>query len=392
MMVAVIVDNDLDNDVRVLKEINMLCDLGYEVKVLCFSFGSDILYPHFEVQRLKLSRKKKNILYFFNTSLPFYEWYWTRHVKRFLRKHSFDVIHTHDLYMSRPVRRANKKYQLPIVLDLHENYPVAYSTYTWTGGGIREIFTRPKAWAKREGRYLNYADAFVFLSREFQSKTYARYPELEPKPYLIFPNFPDTSVFDTEVSITPKPESLHMLYFGAIAERRGIMDVMEVFSDVVKYHPDIHLEIIGPVDKKDKSKFEKRLKEIPDANVKYIPWVEMKDLPVFMDRAHVGLAPFVKNEQHESGLANKIFQYMYGELALLVSDCKPQKDLVIEEKIGLSFSDKDELRDAILYFSDHLEETRNMGMTGKKVLTQKFSKKSYSEKLLTFYDRVKNLR
>ncbi len=388
MTVGVVVDNHLDMDGRVLKEINMLCDLGFDVKVLCFSFGSTVRYPHFEVHRLSLNPKIKDILFFFNLVLPVYEWYWTYHLKRFLRKHAIDVIHTHDLYMSRPVYRANKKRKRPIILDLHENYPVAYSTYNWTGGGAREIITRPKGWIKKERKYLNYADAFVFLSRGFQEKIYARYPELEPKPHLVLPNFPDTSIFDAPTSIIAKPNTLHLLYFGVVAERRGILDVMEVFADVVKQRPGLHLEIIGPVDKKDKSKFDRHLNEIPSSNVNYLPWGEMKDLPVFMNRAHVGLAPFVKNEQHESGLANKIFQYMYGELALLVSDCKPQKDLVVEEKIGLYFSNKTEMRDAILYFSDHLEETRNMGVTAKKVLSQKFSKESYSEKLLTFYESV----
>lgn len=389
--VAILVDNTLDSDVRVLKEINMLTDLGYRVKVLCFAFGSDKTYSTFDVIRLPLSQKIKNLLYFFNLWFPFYEWYWKKQVKTFLKKNSIDLVHAHDLYMARIARYAGKLADCPVVLDLHENYPVAYATYSWTNRGFRKLFTRPKAWAGRERRYLNYADAFVFLSTNFHLVLYKRYPELESRPYLVLPNFPDVSVFANPQDKEPRADHLRLLYFGGIAERRGMFEVMETFNSMLSQYPKMHLEIIGPADKRDKAKFERLLSAIPGENVNYIPWVELKNLPKYMNRAHVGLAPFEKNDQHESGIANKIFQYMYGGLALLVSDCKPQEDLVLEENIGRSFSSEKKLMDAIKFFNENLDETIEMGERGKAVLNEKYSKETFLPRLDSFYKKVLQL-
>src|SRR5690606_19656030 len=112
------------------------------------------------------------------------------------------------------------------------------------------------------------------------------------------------------------------------------------------------------------------------------------ELPKFMSNAHVGLAPFEKNEQHESGVANKVFQYMYGNLALLVSDCRPQAELVEANDVGWVFHDQMELKEHILMMAENMDAVLEKGRRARKLLEFKYSLENFREPLLNFYREV----
>ena len=59
-------------------------------------------------------------------------------------KNSIDTIHAHDLYMSKCAHKAIKssKKEVELILDLHENYPVAVNSYNWTKGSLRGTYSK----------------------------------------------------------------------------------------------------------------------------------------------------------------------------------------------------------------------------------------------------------
>ena len=172
MKIGVIVDNELDNDKRVLREIRILKDAGNEVSVLCFGFRPRYGEPPegTPIRRIRISRKLKDILFFFFNFIPVYEWLWITHIRKFIKDFSPDVLHVHDLYMSKAGRRGIEKSgnKVHMILDLHENYSFEITTYNWTKGFLRNLFSRPYTWQKKEEEYLNYADALIVLSEEFR--------------------------------------------------------------------------------------------------------------------------------------------------------------------------------------------------------------------------------
>jgi glycosyltransferase involved in cell wall biosynthesis len=388
--IGLVVDNELDYDVRVMKEINMLIEIGYKISVLCFGFDGDQYIDHpFPVQRISISRKKKNKLFFFNLSTPFYNRLWRKEVTNFINSNDFDVIHTHDLYMSKPVSDGikNSKKDIPLVLDLHENYPIAYSSYSWVNKGIRKHLTQPKRWFKLEGEYLKVADALVLLSHDYEVLLKSKFPFLKNKKTLVLPNIPDISVFSSPKSLE-RSEKITFLYFGAIGVRRGLFDVMNAFINIQKSRVDIKLLIIGPIDKSDRDIFENKINKINDEMVEYIPWVPLKELNDYMAISDVGLAPFHRNPQHESGVANKIFQYMYGKLPLLVSNCKPQQDIIEENDIGLVFNDQKSLENNIEKFANDRNMRERMAEQSYETLIEKYSLGQFRDKLKDFYESL----
>lgn len=395
MRVAIIVDNDLDDDVRVNKEIKMLKKLNYEVSVLCFDFKEKNYLEHdFEVTRITISRPLKNALYFFNLVLPFYRLLWIRHIKRFLSSSKFDIVHTHDLYMSVPVRKAieKSKVQVPLVLDLHENYPVAYASYTWVSeNSLKKVFTQPEKWSKLEKRYLKSADGIITLSDDFRDDLCLRYPVLKNTEWFTLPNVQDLEVLGIpeKAKNNSTTDKTVFLYFGVIGVRRGVFDVIDAFIELQKQRSDIKLLLIGPVDKADRTRFTEKLALLEDEFFEYIPWLPQRELLNYTRISDVGLCPLHVNAQHESGVANKVYQYMYAKLPLLVSNCKPQMRIVKVHNIGEVFSNQQELIRSIEKFADSGVDKNNLiGEKAYKVLLENYSLDSYISGLKRFYEKL----
>lgn len=380
MKIGVIVDNDLNDDVRVKREIKLLRNGGFEMGVLCFAFDGKT-YPDAvpaRVQRIPFSRKLQGRLFGLINTFPLYEWIWARHIRTFILSFQPDTLHVHDLYMSRAaflaVRSLNK--QIPIVLDLHEHFPEAIKTFDWNRGFWRRLLTRPDRWAAKEGRYLKYASRIIALSGSFREDLLARHRFLDPGKVFVVPNVPDLETMESYPvrdlsSVGSSLQNPVFFYFGVIAARRGIFRIFEVFKQYLERGYQGSLLLIGPVDKSDRARFQEFLDDpMIQPRLAYVPWIDLSELPSYMALADVCLAPFSKDPQHESGIANKIYQYMYGGKALLVSDCKPQEELVNAYACGLSFANDAEFLNGMIWMAEHDEVRKAMGEKGFKAVKE----------------------
>lgn len=397
MRIGVVVDNELNDDKRVLKEIRILQEAGHQAAVLCFGFDNKE-YPapgNFAVSRIRISKRLKNILFFLFNSIPAYEWMWSRKISTFISVNRIEALHVHDLYMSKAAAGGIKKAgrSIPIVLDLHENYPYAVRSYNWTKGLLRNLIARPLAWQHKEREYLGYASKIIVLSEDFRNTLTERYPSLEKERFVVFPNVPDLlqtdSVSETAPGIVPDSSRPVVLYFGVVAERRGIFDVLNVFEKLAgENHPSRFL-IIGPVDKADRQRFFEIINsENLDNIVYYIPWIDLSELMVYLDISDICIAPFHKNPQHESGVANKVFDYMLGKKPLIVSDCKPQAEIVEKFKCGIVYKNNEELKEAIETLSADPVLRKEMGENAYKAVTGHFNLELIKKELIRLYDEL----
>ena len=114
------------------------------------------------------------------------------------------------------------------------------------------------------------------LSEDFRNTLTERYPSLEKERFVVFPNVPDLlqtdSVSETAPGIVPDSSRPVVLYFGVVAERRGIFDVLKVFEKLARENHPSRFLIIGPVDKADRQRFFEIINsENLDNIVYYIP-------------------------------------------------------------------------------------------------------------------------
>lgn len=399
MNIGVIIDNDLNGDIRVLREVRILKDHGFDVSVLCFGFSGkryEDPLAGIKITRIRINRKLKDTLFFFLNLVPAYEWLWSSKIRKFIRRNKIDALHVHDLYMSRAAHMGvgGSKKKTPVILDLHENYPFQITTYNWTKGFLRNLLSSPASWKKKEKEYLSHADRIIVLSGEYRDLLINEYPQLSKDRFVVFPNVPDINspeyVNKTRVENPFKNAHPILLYYGVIAERRGIFETLELFNGLVKNNRKVNLLLIGPVDKKDRDRFIRAISETPPVGTLiHIPWINAIDFPGYLEMSDVCLAPFRKNPQHESGVANKIYDYMLGGKPLIVSDCRPQKNLVEQYNCGLVFRDEKEFSEAItrLISDQVLRET--LGKNGRTAIMEHHNIEVFKKDFLSIYKDLK---
>jgi len=394
MNIGVVIDNELNDDKRVLREIQILKEAGHRIFVLCFGFNNRnyTTIEGINVTRIRTSKKLKDFIFFFLNLVPAYEWLWCARIKEFIEANRIDFLHVHDLYMSKAARDGIRKSgrKIPMILDLHENYPYAVTTYNWTKGFLRKLLSRPFVWHKKEKEYLGYADCIIVLSDDFRDVLTERYPELRNKKFTSFPNVPDISLREPDkrgsVKIKIDKSKTVVFYFGVVAERRGVFDVIDVFMQLAKEnHPSAFL-VIGPVDKKDRERFFSKVNsELLAGRIYYIPWIDLSELSSYLDMSDICIAPFHKNPQHESGVANKIFDYMLGKKPIIASDCRPQKNLIEKYNCGIIYPNSDEMKSAIIKLSSDARLRTEMGENGFRAVLKELNTATLRDNLLRIY-------
>ncbi len=397
MRTGIILDNELNSDIRVLREIGILKEHGHELFVLCFGFRKkyESPLPGVSVERINIPGKIKDTLFFLLNTIPFYEWMWAFRIKKFILRNNLEVVHAHDLYMSkasyRGIKRSGKR--IPLILDLHENYPFTVQTYNWTKGFFRSRISKPRTWTVKEQEYMNYADRVIVLSADFKELLLKRYPHMKEENFYVVPNVPDLTVRlsgTIEKAENPFINGFPViLYYGVIAERRGIFDAITAFSELVKQNSAVNFLFIGPVDKKDQERFNEQMEcNDLDGRICHIPWINAADLPSYLSISDICIAPFHKNPQHESGVANKIYDYMLGAKPLIVSDCKPQMELVERHSCGLVFSDIPGMKEAIIKLVSDSDLRIVMGKNGYEAVMRYYNMGILKSGLLGLYDSL----
>ncbi len=396
MNIGVVVDNTFFNDERVKREVDILKHHFGKIYVLCFDFGNGLVSDNDEniiVSKIKIKRKHKDLLVFIQNWLPGYESLWANRISQFIDKNKLDVIHAHDLYMARAARKGidKSKRDCKLILDLHENYPEVVKSYSWTKGVIRGAVARPEKWKKKEHEYLKYADNIIVLSESFKKQLTDKHKDFNSKQFIVFPNVPDLTTLNSygEDDIFLDIDKNHPIffYFGVIGKRRGIFQTIKVFKEYLKKGNIGTLLFIGPLDKYDKQAFtdEINARDVK-SNIIYIPWIDIEQLPSYMKISDVCLAPFEKNPQHESGISNKIYQYMYGKKAIISSNCKPQQELIEKYNFGMIFCNDQEYLDAMIKLGNNKNLQKELGINGYNALIDHYNLDKYKSVIISLYE------
>lgn len=399
--ICMVVDNEFYGDIRVRNEASILTSHGFKVIIICLDFGNKIhreTENGTEVIRIKLNQKLKNILFGIVNTIPLYNWFWQYQIKKLLKNLKVDALHAHDLYMAKPVGQVARSKNIPLVVDLHENYPEAIKNYRWANKFPYNWFAKPAKWEKLERKFLQLANGIIVLSDHFADQIQKKYPTISDEMLWVYPNVPnvDEMLSYSAVKTNLEPDSyFNLLYFGGISERRGIITCINALELIVKTHSNIRLILIGPIDGHERNLFEKAMgNKTVKNNIVYIPWIDISELPSYVHDCHACLSPIRKNAQHESGVANKVFQYMLLGSPLIVSNCKPQEQIVSEGNCGLVFESDNEndLANKIMKLYSNKPLQQMLGKNGNKLATEKYNTTFYGQKLANSYNLLLNKR
>lgn len=392
--IGILLDNTFADDIRVTNEAFALANAGFQIIVYCFAKKEDYPHKNIHVVPVGISNYFKNKFRPLVNFFPLYFWIWRFKLNRFLREFQIDVLHIHDLYLAVPVIKCKLAKELHLVLDLHENYPAAIMNYKWSKSFLK-LLIRPEQWKKKEKLLLKGSDSIVVLSNHYKNYLAQKY-DIDLTHFFVYPNVPDVNrllSYKIDRNIFEKGDLYVILYFGVIAERRGLKVIIESIPLLKKLIPNFTFLLIGPIDNSDKDYFNRNcnFEEIKN-HIKYVGYQDIEKLPSWINKSDVCISPIHKSEQHDIGVANKVFQYMLFEKPVIVSDSLAQKELVQKEKCGLVFehdSPKD-LAEKIYSLYNNSDKSMQFGINGKNAVLAKYNLIKYSKSLVDLYKNVES--
>ena len=394
MKIGMILDAPFPPDPRVENEAVSLVNSGHEVFLFCLQYSNE--KKNEELKGIKVKRFKSNRFEYKLSALaytiPMYTWLMQKKIHQFINSTEVEALHIHDIKIAEAVFRANQKFKLPVVLDLHDNLPEVMKLYPHLQKFPGKYIISPKKWKTKEEEFINKADKVITVSPEFIESIKERIPTSEKKLVLV-PNTIRQSFYKNytiENSILKRyTNQFVLLYLGDTHLRRGLQTAIAAVKDLKDKIPNIKLVIVG------KNTTDTILKQqVQELNleqfVDFEGWQNVSLFQSYILSSAICISPLHRNLQHDVAYANKIFQYMSFAKPLLVSDATAQNRLVTKHKTGLVHLDRD-VKDFVaktlqLYYDNNLRE--ELGVNGKQFIENEFSWEQTSKKLLHLYDNL----
>lgn len=391
-----ILDKVFPPDPRVENEAVSLIENKHDVFLFSLHYGnqnSSEIINGIKVKRY-LSNKLEYKLSALAYTIPLYTFLMQKKIKSFIECNKIDALHIHDIRIAQAVFNVNKKFKLPIILDLHDNLPEVMKLYPHLQKFPGKYIISPKKWKKKEEEFIKKADKIISVSPEFLHNLEERIPSSQNKlvlvPNTIRKSFYENYHLDNEI-VKKYQDSFVILYLGDTNLRRGLMTAIESITELKESIVNLKLVIVG------ENTTDSILKEqVKNLNIeKYVDFEGWKNVSFFQSYITVSdicISPLHRNLQHDVAYANKIFQYMSFAKPLLISNALAQKKIIEEAGSGLVHLDRnvnDFTKKVLTLFNNEKLRTE-LGINGKKFIEDKFSWEQTSKNLINLYNKLSN--
>ncbi len=378
-------ESEFPHDERVEKEAFSLLAAGHEVHLLCYTRSHQPLEDHYKgiiIHRFAINKwiYKSSAL---SLQFPFYFAHWRRQIIRFLNQWPVDVVHIHDLPLISVVHGLQKQFAFKIMLDLHENWPVLMRISAFSHRFPTNLFFSFSRWKDYENQWVRQADGVITVIEEARERLAGL--GIPREKIEVIQNTIDLNSFAVTTT-SEKPIEWILLYSGGVNEHRGIQVVLKALKILFDGGLTMKLHIVGG------GKYMDHLKQLAEeSNIGHLlvdkGWQSFQDMMAEIVNSAVLIIPHLKSEHTDATIPNKLFQYMYAQKPLLVSDCKPMERIVNAEKAGIVYECTNEkelarqLKNIVENYDDHLQKARH----NKATVEKKYHWGVEREKLIGFY-------
>ncbi len=396
MKIAMILDAPFPPDPRVENEAIALVQGGHEVFLFCLSYGEEKGFQ--EIHGINVHRFQSNTLEYKLSALaytfPFYSILMQKKLNKFLKITQPGAIHIHDIRIAGAVFSVNKHFKLPVILDLHDNYPEVMQLYPHLQKFPGKYLISPKKWKLKEEEFIRKSTKIISVSPHFVKNLKERIPAQKDN-FVLVPNT-IREAFYKEYHVEKKiierySKNFVMLYLGDTHLRRGLQTAIESIPILKDNIPSIKLVIVG------KNTTDYVLKQlVVDLNIEeYVDFEGWQDVSLFQSyilASNLCISPLHRNLQHDVAYANKLFQYMSFGKPLLVSNATAQKELVQEHKTGLvhEAKNKTDFASKVLELYKKPDLRAHLGKNGECFVKDHFTWDKTSKALISIYDNLES--
>lgn len=425
MNICMMLNGSYPPDIRVKKEVNTLLEGGHNLTLLCR--GSD-KEPSQETQNgmkvVRLHRRNRTEKASWlasgltNLAIGIYP-RWVRALRREFRD-GVDAVHVHDLPLVRTALVATAGRNIPVVADLHENYPEAVRQWRRHREAdshttmLRQKVTQAAMPISRLKRFerscITRADRIITVCKEAK---YHYISDCGANPEHIHKisntveldqfdsylrgsqaNAIESSDFGGEVhdSLPRMPNGWVAVYVGRLGIHRGLETVIEALTHLDNPSGDpIHLLIVGPENNDDADRLRAYARELGVADrVSFTGWVGFEDVPKYMAASDAGLVPHSATSHTETTVPHKLFQYMAASRPVLVTDIAPLKRIVEKTKAGLVIPADDQIAMAKAIHELYKQPSRGqaLGRNGRRAVEKRYHWRKDGGQLLELYQTL----
>ncbi len=326
---------------------------------------------------------------------------WEAQIERFATDIEADVLHVHDLPLLGPALHVATRLNLPVVADLHENYPALLEVSRgrpWYelpsfGALASRLLVSISRWRDYESRVVPKADRVIVVIEEAAERLVGM--GISKERIAVVGNY---ATFDTESdSDPPSPPSgelnsrLSVVYAGGFGETRDletVLDAVAILPDAVR--AGMHVQLVGGMGR-DLTHLERHAARLGVGDyVTLTQWLPRKEAELLMSKADVGLVPHVKSAHTDATVPHKLFQYMWRRLPVVVSNCAPLERIVRDAGCGFVYESGNAQSLAERLGEMHAlgDRRASMGAAGREAVLQTYNWSSAGKALLDVYRSI----
>ncbi len=421
--------HDYERSSRVRGEAHRLAADGHRVIVVCdHTAGKDAHEIQQDVEIIRLPRGSRIVRFWYGLAeglglvLFLLNVRWLVALRKLHRERAFDVFHVHDLPMARTVMVLARLVQRPVVLDLHENYPVLMQSFAsreaqvarQSGGGgrlapyvrsvvqdvkrkLRELTLDPGRWARYERSAVSAADRVVVVIEEARDRVAALGAPRDR--ITIVSNALSDEFVSRMSSLREDPQIASTYsdrfvipYFGSLPRFARIDTLIQAMPDILEHVPDAHLLIVGEIGRRLPA-LRALVQEMDlGEQVTFESWQPVERFLTYLKVSNVGILPWEPDGHTNATIPWKLFQYMFAQLPIIASECAPLKRIITGCRCGVVVpglaTDPVKLAKAVIRLARDPAERLAMGKRGREAVLSKYRWATDLDRLSNLYEQV----
>lgn len=288
-----------------------------------------------------------------------------------------DVYHFHDPELM-GVGLALRAHGKHVVFDVHEDIPQDIADKPWIAPVARRPVAALSALALRifNSSYSAIVTATPTIARRFPHRrtiVVANYPRIEELPA------------SGTLEFAARPRSV--VYLGAITELRCVSDMVDAMESP-QLAPDVRLTLAGHF---ESAQLEQRVRAMAGwRKVDYFGFARRAEVARIFGTARAGLLLFRPAANHEDAMPTKLFEYLGAGLPVIISNTLRCSEIVRQNECGVVVNplDHDAVARAISFLIDNPALAQEMGVRGRRIVTERYQWNSEAKKLTKLYAEI----
>jgi glycosyltransferase involved in cell wall biosynthesis len=318
---------------------------------------------------------------------------WNSLLSDIVRTERPDVIMVRDLPLCPTAIRVARRFGVPVVLDMAENYPAMIDN-VWATGRQKpwDVVVRNPRWvAAVESYCIRRVDHILVVVEESAARLVGRGVPRER--IDVVSNTPPASraVRPRSTGARRLDARVELVYLGIQEVVRGLLELVEAVRILRDQAVPVRATIVGGG--RDADLFRARARELRLTADDIVFTGHLPGHEAALEaiaRADVGVIATHKTAESESTIPNKLFDYMAAGLAVLTSDVTPCARIVRETGAGEVFraGDAGDLAAAARRVVEDAGRREAAGEAGRRAIVTRYNWETDSAVLRRVVDRV----